>query len=62
MAANEAKSVSLSEGAGADGDIGAFNGMLIGSRVDGVEDEEEDRIRVGAVEPPVRRGFRPDPP
>jgi hypothetical protein len=42
---NEAKSVSLRGGAGADGDIVAFNGIVMGGREDG------GKTRVGAVNP-----------
>jgi hypothetical protein len=63
--AKEAKSVSLSGGAGAEGEIVAFKDMLIGGRPDFEEpDDDELRMRVGAVDPPVRRGslLPPDPP
>jgi len=57
---NEAKSVSLRGGAGAEGEIVAFNGMEIGGR------EEAPRDLVGAVEPDRRPGrtfaVEDDPP
>jgi hypothetical protein len=57
--AKEAKSVSLSGGAGADGDMGALSGILMGGRVEVAGDR---RILVGAVAPPLKSGvFRPWP-
>lgn len=45
---NDAKSVSLSGGAGAEGDMVALSGMFRGGRA----------ARVGAVEPPANNGLR----
>lgn len=62
--AKEAKSVSLRGGAGAEGDMVAFSGMLMGRRPDFDEPEEDElRMRVGAVDPPPNRGslFAADP-
>src|SRR5882757_518511 len=63
LPSNEAKSVSLSGGAGAEGEMVAFKGMFIGGRPDFEEpDEEEVRIRVGAVDPPANIGILPPEP
>jgi len=57
-AANDAKSVSLRGGAGAEGDIEALSGKR--ERFDAGADEVGDKRRAGAVEPPASRVlFRP---